>query len=195
MAAPIPGQGQGGSEGPAESRLPAPAPDPGGMGCSSGDRSPTPGDRRTTAVQRNHGIGSARSPRASPHTPCPRAGRWQLRLYFVLSGALLVLSPLLFTLIQPTPAPLAALAWCSIAYAVLLLVLPLLRLAVVGHRNRRIEARNRQRQSWWHANPRHRQLLESKRAFARRFSRRIRLGPLPLAYTTERDLLDQRLQP
>jgi hypothetical protein len=116
--------------------------------------------------------------------------RWT---YFGLSTTLLVLAPMLFDLIRPTPAALAALGHFAIGYALLLLLLPLLRLPFLQWRNRRIERRNHRRRSWARPDGPAAERLERRRLFARTFARRRSIAGEALAYTTEEGLLEQQI--
>jgi hypothetical protein len=117
----------------------------------------------------------------------------QRRIYFILSTALLVLAPMLFDLIRPTPAALAALGHFAIGYALILLLLPLLRLPFLRWRNRRIERRNHRRRSWARLHGPAAASLERRRLFARTFARRSSVSEVGLAYTTEEGLLEQQI--
>lgn len=117
----------------------------------------------------------------------------QRRIYFILSTALLVLAPKLFDLIRPTPAALAALGHFAIGYALILLLLPLLRLPFLHWRNRRIERRNHRRRSWARPEGPGAESLDQRRRFARSFARRRSVRGEGLAYTTEEGLLEQQI--
>lgn len=117
--------------------------------------------------------------------------RWA---YAVLSGALLLLAPMLFDILRPTPPLLAGLAWFSIGYALLLIAIPLLRLAALRWRNRPIEERNSLRTGWARSASSPTGRLDRKRSFARRFARHRHLGRDGLAYTTEKGMLEQEIE-
>ncbi|MCT0225475.1 hypothetical protein [Synechococcus sp. CS-1328] len=138
--------------------------------------------------------GTPSPPLRERRIPFSRTSSRQRWIYGGLSGSLLVLSPMLFDLIRPTPALLAVLAWFSIGYALLLLLLPLLRLPLLRWRNRRISQRNRRRRSWSSGGGAQTAQLNNKRAFARSFARHHSLGSDGLAYTTEEGLLEQQIE-
>lgn len=125
--------------------------------------------------------------------PFSRTTPRQRKLYAGLCAALLLLSPVLLALTHPAPAPLVGLALFAMAYALLLLVVPLLRLQVLRLRNRGIARRNARRRNWVRFDPRSRELLQRKRHFARGLGRRQVLDCTALAYTTEHDLLAQEI--
>jgi hypothetical protein len=116
--------------------------------------------------------------------------RWT---YFGLSTTLLVLAPMLFDLIRPTPAALAALGHFAIGYALMLLLLPLLRLPFLHWRNRRIERRNHCRRSWARPDGPAAESLERRRLFARTLAGRRTVAGEGLAYTTEEGMLEQQI--
>lgn len=118
----------------------------------------------------------------------------QRHLYAGLCGALLMLSPLLLLMTHAAPAPLVGLVLISMAYALLLVLVPLLRRKVLSRRNRRIALRNARRRTWARNTPQHRQLLRRKREFARGLARRRHLESADLAYTTEQGLLEQSIE-
>lgn len=123
-----------------------------------------------------------------------RAGsdvRWA---YAVLCVLVLLLAPLLFGLFTPTPPLVAGLAWFAIGYALLLIVIPLLRLLTLRDRNRGIAARNSRRTSWALSARVNTVGLARKRAFGRSFARRHSLTSDDLAYTTEEGLLEQQIE-
>lgn len=126
--------------------------------------------------------------------PFSRTTPRQRKLYAGLCAALLLLSPVLLALAHPAPAPLVGLALFAMAYALLLVVVPLLRLQVLGLRNRGIARRNARRRSWGRFDARSRGLLQRKRHFARGLARRQGLDAAALAYTTEHDLLVQEIE-
>lgn len=147
---------------------------------------------------------ASRSPAKALEAPSPplreqrhvfsRAGskiRWA---YAALSGTLLVLSPMLFDLIRPTPPLLAGLAWFAIGYSLLLIVIPLLRLPFNRWHNRRIAARNSRRTSWALSASVTTVGLARKRSFGRSFARHHHLASDGLAYTTEEGLLEQQIE-
>ena len=123
--------------------------------------------------------------------PFSRVSVQQRLLYAAMSGGLLLLSPVL--LLVPMPPPLVALALFSMAYALLLLLVPLLRLLVLRWRNARIASRNARRRTWMRHNPQHGSLLQRKRRFAHGLARRRHLAATDLAYTTEQGLLEQNI--
>ena len=126
--------------------------------------------------------------------PFSRTTPRQRKLYAGLCAALLLLSPVLLALAHPAPAPLVGLALFAVAYALLLLVVPLLRLQVLRLRNRGIALRNARRRSWGRFDARSRGLLQRKRHFARGLAHRQGLDSAALAYTTEHDLLAQEIE-
>lgn len=155
-----------------------------------------------------------RAPRAEPAAPVPplrerairfsRAGVEQRVAYGAVVGALLLLSPWLLAI---TPAWLPAVAWLArfaIVYALLLLLVPLLRLPLQHWRNRAIAARNARRLAWARAARVSAPPLQRRRATAHRLraerlaAERLaadaagRTGPR-LLYDSGRDLLEQSL--
>lgn len=125
--------------------------------------------------------------------PFSRTSSGQRWTYFGLSTTLLVLAPMLFDLIRPTPAALAALGQFAIGYALVLLLIPLLRLPFLHWRNRRIERRNHRRRSWARPHGPAAKTLDRRRRFARSFAHRRSVATEGLAYTTEEGLLEQQI--
>lgn len=125
--------------------------------------------------------------------PFSRTTTRQRKLYAGLCAALLLLSPALLAMAHPAPAPLVGLALGAMVYALLLLLVPLLRLQVLRLRNHGIALRNARRRNWGRFDPRSRGLLQRRRHFARGLARRQGLASAALAYTTEHDLLAQEI--
>ncbi|MFM7314312.1 MAG: hypothetical protein ACKO0M_14315 [Cyanobium sp.] len=122
-----------------------------------------------------------------------RASEEHRQMYATLCIALLILSPGLLAMAHPAPALVVGLSLFGLAYALLLVILPLTRLQLLHRRNRRIRARNARRRSWFCLAAPHHQKLQRKRGFARSLARRQHLEAIPLAYTTEAGLLEQEI--
>jgi hypothetical protein len=140
------------------------------------------------------GSDATAAPLRERRIPFSRTSRGQRWAYGALSGALLLLSPCLLLVLRPPPPPLAGLAYGATAYALLLVLLPLVRLALLRWHNRRITRRNQRRVHWRALAVSPCPRREEKRAFARRFAQHRRLEAGGLAYTTEADLLEQQIE-
>lgn len=84
--------------------------------------------------------------------------------------------------------------WVLLAYGTGFLVIPLIRYFWIQWRNQRIEARNRDRQNRAvylnEANP----TLQQKLDYAKQFAAESYISEADLAYTTERDLIEQDIE-
>lgn len=88
----------------------------------------------------------------------------------------------------------AGIYWVLAVYAVGFLVIPLIRYFWIQQRNRRIEARNQQRQERAVALNEATPELQHKLAFAQQFAQETIVSASNLAYTTEKDLTQQEFE-
>ena len=128
--------------------------------------------------------------RSIPFSHASPQQRWS---YGVLTFTLLLLSALLLHWSVSWSLGLGALASAGVAYALLLIVVPLGRWWWLRRCNRAIQARNRGRQCWAKWIQQHRAGLAGKRGAAA--ERRLQVDPAEAAliYTTETDLLAQEI--
>ncbi len=121
-----------------------------------------------------------------------RAGVEQRVAYGIGVGALLVLSPYLLAITPTWLPPVAWLARFAIGYALLLLLMPLLRLPLLHGRNRAIAVRNGRRRAWARAARNAGARLQKRRAAARLLRATEPQRPAPrVIYDSGRDLLEQ----
>lgn len=85
----------------------------------------------------------------------------------------------------------AAIYWVLLGYGTGFLGIPLLRYFWVQGRNRKVEARNDQRQLWAMALNETNETIQHKLSFARQFAAETVVSEDDLAYTTEEDLTEQ----
>lgn len=88
----------------------------------------------------------------------------------------------------------ASIYWVLVGYAVAFLAIPLIRYFWIQGRNKKIEARNQQRQQRAIALNEANAALRQKIDFARQFATQKVIGKEDITYTTETDVVDQNLQ-
>ncbi|MBE9166494.1 hypothetical protein IQ238_02720 [Pleurocapsales cyanobacterium LEGE 06147] len=88
----------------------------------------------------------------------------------------------------------ASIYWVLVGYAIAFLAIPLIRYFWIQGRNRKIEARNQQREQRAIALNRADASLRQKIDFARQFATQKIIGKEDITYTTETDVVDQNLQ-
>jgi hypothetical protein len=88
----------------------------------------------------------------------------------------------------------ASIYWVLVGYAVAFLAIPLIRYFWIQGRNKKIEARNQQRQQRAIALNQADASLRQKIDFARQFATQKVIGQEDITYTTETDVVDQSLQ-
>ncbi len=88
----------------------------------------------------------------------------------------------------------ASIYWVLVGYAIAFLAIPLIRYFWIQGRNKKIEARNQQRQQRAIALNQADASLRQKIDFARQFATQKVIGQEDITYTTETDVVDQSLQ-
>lgn len=131
---------------------------------------------------------------------------WKLSLgnptlvtYAAMIGGLILILSLWFTGILPgsVPAPAGILRSVSVgalAYSSFYLGLPTLRWLIQGQKNNKIAARNADRFKRARQLNTPDEVLENKLIQSKTFQQRLRLDQQPIAYDTDRDMLDQDLE-
>ena len=84
--------------------------------------------------------------------------------------------------------------WLLLGYGTGFLGIPLVRYFWVQGRNRKVEARNEQRQSWAAALNQADETTQQKLSYARQFAATVAIDANDLAYSTEQDLTEQELR-
>jgi hypothetical protein len=131
---------------------------------------------------------------------------WKLSLgnptlvtYAAMIGGLILILSLWFTGILPgsIPAPdgiLRSVSVGALAYSSFYLGLPTLRWLIQGQKNNKIAARNADRFKRARQLNTPDEVLENKLIQSKTFQQRLRLDQQPIAYDTDRDMLDQDLE-
>ena len=116
-----------------------------------------------------------------------------------LIGGLILILSLWFTGILPrsVPAPagiLRSVSMGALAYSSFYLGLPTLRWFIQGQKNSKIAARNSDRAKRARQLNTPDEILENKLIQSKTFQQRLRIDEQPIAYDTDRDMLDQNLE-
>lgn len=131
---------------------------------------------------------------------------WKLSLgnptlvtYAAMIGGLILILSLWFTGILPgsIPAPdgiLRSVSVGALAYSGFYLGLPTLRWLIQGQKNNKIAARNADRSKRARQLNTPDEVLENKLIQSKTFQQRLRIDQQPIAYDTDRDMLDQDLE-
>lgn len=130
-----------------------------------------------------------------------RASSGQKILAIALGASLLILGAIFWNLqYQPVAASLGfvvfvqSIFWLLMGYGIGFLTIPLVRYFWIQNRNQRIQARNQQRQENAQRLRQPSPELQQKLAFARRYATQTVVREADLAYTTEKDLLEQEIE-
>ena len=130
-----------------------------------------------------------------------KAESGQILLAIGLGAANFILALVLGSLLQQGAAQLgglvafvASIYWLLLGYGIAFLTVPLIRYFWIQGQNRRIEARNRQRQARTVALQQASPSLRQKLAYARQFASEKVIGDRDITYSTETDLLEQEHQ-
>lgn len=133
-----------------------------------------------------------------------QAGSGQVLLTLGLGGLNLIGGAMLFGLLQDPAivvqlggivAFVSSILWLLLAYGIGFLAIPLGRYFWIQAQNQKIAARNTQRMTSAIAISRPQSELQQKLALTQAYRQEVVLSDQDLAYTTERDLLDQSFDP
>ncbi|MDB9315203.1 hypothetical protein PN462_18965 [Spirulina sp. CS-785/01] len=88
----------------------------------------------------------------------------------------------------------ASIYWILLAYGIAFLGIPLIRYFWIQNRNEKLNQRNAQREEWADQIAPPSPELQQKMSHARQFAQQKIIGEQDLAYSTERDLIEQELE-